>query len=153
MAYSRFSRLSVRIIRLPPLIFLLPLTPMSRVAVELFLTRCESMTILVVSAPPSFRRFKIIALPNVKTNPKRDKKTQNLPRCRSSRPSRSRRDWHRSSSNSYPTFISTGVRSARAVRRALRTLLLADKGMLQKNIAAQFGRHLVTISETLERRH
>lgn len=50
------------------------------------------------------------------------------------------------------TYSSTGVRSARAIRRA-QTLLLADQGMLQKDIAAQFGCHPVTISETIRRYH
>jgi putative transposase len=49
-------------------------------------------------------------------------------------------------------YSSTGVHSARSIRRA-QTLLLADQGMLQKDIAAQFGCHPVTISETIRRYH
>ena len=49
-------------------------------------------------------------------------------------------------------YISTGVRSARAIRRA-QTLLLADQGMLQKDIAAQLGCHPVTVSDTIKRYH
>ena len=49
-------------------------------------------------------------------------------------------------------YSSTGMRSARSIRRA-QTLLLADGGMLQKDIAAQFGCHPATISETIRRYH
>lgn len=47
-------------------------------------------------------------------------------------------------------FVTTGVRSARAIRRA-RTFLLADQGVLQKNIASQLGCSEPTIVETIKR--
>jgi transposase len=48
------------------------------------------------------------------------------------------------------SFVTTGVRSARAIRRA-RTFLLADQGVLQKHIATQLGCSEPTIVETLKR--
>ena len=48
------------------------------------------------------------------------------------------------------TYVSTGVRSVRAIRRAT-TLLLADQGMLQKHIATQLGCSAPTIVETIKR--
>lgn len=48
------------------------------------------------------------------------------------------------------TYISTGVRSARAIRRA-RTFLLADQGMQQNHIATQLDCCEATIVETLKR--
>lgn len=49
-------------------------------------------------------------------------------------------------------YISTGVRSARSIRRA-RTLLLADQGLLQRDIAIQLGCHAVTVGDTIRRYH
>ena len=48
------------------------------------------------------------------------------------------------------TYVSTGVHSARAIRRA-RTFLLADQGIGQKHIAAQLGCCEATIIETIKR--
>lgn len=49
-------------------------------------------------------------------------------------------------------YSSTGIRSARAIRRA-QTLLLADQGLQQKDIAKQLGCHAATVSDTIRRYH
>lgn len=54
--------------------------------------------------------------------------------------------------NYLSTYISTGVRSVRAVLRA-RILLLAAEGMLQKDIAVRLGCHAQTVSDTIKRYH